>query len=58
MALRAANWAAAEYVGGIPMVVFSALIFRLSLTPHLVEMVGPKAERGRRGRIESHASMT
>jgi hypothetical protein len=56
MALRAANWAAAEYVGGIPMVVFSALIFRLSLTPHLVEMVGP--ERGRRGRIESHASMT
>src|SRR6202521_2561611 len=43
------QFAAAEYVGGILMVVFIALIFRLTLTPHLVEMARWNAESGRRG---------
>src|SRR5207253_312742 len=51
------QFAAAEYVGGILMVVFIALIFRLTLTPHLVEMARRNAESGRRGRMEGHAGM-
>src|SRR5919206_1038639 len=29
---------AAEYLGGLPMVIFLAVIFRLTLTPRLVQM--------------------
>jgi uncharacterized protein len=57
MVLMGWQFAAAEYVGGILMVIFIAVIFRLTLTPHLVEMARRNAVRGRRGRMEGHASM-
>src|SRR5256884_5761064 len=49
--------AAAEFVGGILMVIFIALIFRLTLTPKLVQMAKTQAERGVIGRMEGHATM-
>src|SRR2546429_8012307 len=51
------QFAAAEFVGGILMVIFIALIFRLTLTPKLVEQARQHARQGRRGRMEGHASM-
>jgi uncharacterized membrane protein YraQ (UPF0718 family) len=51
------QFAVAEYAGGIVMVVFMAVILRLTLTPRLVQMARRNAERGRRGRMEGHASM-
>ncbi|HET9110832.1 MAG TPA: permease [Ktedonobacterales bacterium] len=50
-------FAAAEYAGGILMVIMIALIFRLTLTPRLVEMAKAHAERGALGRMEGHAAM-
>src|ERR1700694_2188890 len=50
-------FAAAEYFGGIVMVIFLAVLFRLTLTPRLVEHARRHAEQGRRGRMEGHASM-
>lgn len=47
----------AEYLGGILMVIFIALIFRLTLTPRLVAQAKAHAEQGRRGRMEGHATM-
>src|SRR5215469_17066489 len=44
------QFAAAEYLGGILMVIFIALIFRLTLTPRLVARAKAQAEQGRRGR--------
>jgi uncharacterized protein len=51
------QFAAAEFTGGILMVIFIALIFRLTLTPRLVAMARTHAERGRAGRMEGHAAM-
>src|ERR1700704_6552037 len=51
------QFAAAEYVGGILMVIFIALIFRLTLTPRLVAMALQHAALGARGRMEGHAAM-
>jgi uncharacterized membrane protein YraQ (UPF0718 family) len=51
------QFAAAEYVGGIVMVIFLAVLFRLTLTPRLVESARRHAEEGRRGRMEGHAAM-
>src|SRR5213082_1681879 len=48
---------AAEFVGGILMVIFIALIFRLTLTPRLVEIARAHAEKGLMGRMEGHAAM-
>src|SRR5438876_1329913 len=48
---------AAEFVGGILMVIFIALIFRLTLTPRLVQMAKTQAERGVIGRMEGHVAM-
>jgi len=48
---------AAEFVGGIVMVIFIAVIFRLTLTPKLVQMARAHAERGLTGRMEGHAAM-
>src|SRR5438874_3098375 len=48
---------AAEFVGGILMVIFIALIFRLTLTPRLVQMAKTHAEKGLMGRMEGHAAM-
>jgi len=51
------QFAVAEYVGGILMVVFIALIFRLTLTPRLVQRAREQAEKGLMGRMEGHAAM-
>jgi uncharacterized membrane protein YraQ (UPF0718 family) len=51
------QFTAAEFVGGILMVVFIALIFRLTLTPKLVQMAKAQAEKGLMGRMEGHAAM-
>ena len=51
------QFAAAEFVGGILMVIFIALIFRLTLTPKLVQMAKTQAERGVIGRMEGHVAM-
>ncbi len=48
---------AAEFVGGILMVIFIALLFRLTLTPRLVQMAKTQAEKGLIGRMEGHAAM-
>src|SRR5712691_3658472 len=50
-------FAAAEFSGGIVMIVLLAVIFRLTLTPWLVEMARQHAQKGRRGRMEGHAAM-
>jgi uncharacterized membrane protein YraQ (UPF0718 family) len=47
----------AEYIGGILMVIFIGLIFRLTLTPKLVQMAKAHAEKGLMGRMEGHAAM-
>jgi uncharacterized membrane protein YraQ (UPF0718 family) len=51
------QFAAAEFVGGILMVILIALIFRLTLTPRLVQMARTQAEKGLVGRMEGHAAM-
>ena len=51
------QFAAAEFAGGILMVILIALIFRLTLTPRLVRLAHENAERGLVGRMEGHASM-
>ena len=50
-------FAAAEFSGGIIMVVLLAVLFRLTLTPRLVEMAQQQAEKGLAGRMEGHAGM-
>src|SRR6266705_2197038 len=50
-------FAAAEFAGGILMVIFIAIIFRLTLTPKLIEIARSQAERGVAGRMEGHAGM-
>jgi uncharacterized protein len=51
------QFTAAEYLGGILMVIFIALIFRLTLTPRLVQLAKAQAEKGVMGRMEGHATM-
>src|SRR5438270_2452899 len=51
------QFTAAEFVGGILMVIFIALIFRLTLTPRLVQIARTHAEKGLMGRMEGHAAM-
>ena len=51
------QFTAAEYFGGILMVIFIALIFRLTLTPRLIQMAKDQAEKGLMGRMEGHATM-
>ncbi len=51
------QFTAAEFAGGILMVIFLALIFRLTLTPRLVQMAKAQAEKGAMGRMEGHAAM-
>jgi uncharacterized protein len=50
-------FAASEFLGGILMVILIAVLFRLTLTPRLVEMARRQAERGTLGRMEGHAAM-
>lgn len=51
------QFTAAEFLGGILMVVFIGVIFRVTLTPKLVQMAKAQAERGVLGRMEGHAVM-
>src|SRR2546426_5260223 len=51
------QFTAAEFLGGILMVIFLALIFRFTLTPRLVQMAKTQAEKGMMGRMEGHAAM-
>lgn len=51
------QFTAAEYLGGLLMVIFLAVLFRLTLTPHLVQMAKTQAEKGMMGRMEGHAAM-
>ena len=50
-------FAAAEFTGGILMVILIALIFRVTLTPRLVRLAREHAEQGKLGRMEGHAAM-
>src|SRR5437764_1227042 len=50
-------FAASEFLGGLLMVLLIALIFRLTLTPRLVQMAREQAARGALGRMEGHATM-
>ena len=51
------QFTAAEFIGGILMVIFIAVIFRLTLTPKLVQLAKEHAEKGIMGRMEGHAAM-
>jgi uncharacterized membrane protein YraQ (UPF0718 family) len=51
------QFTAAEFTGGIVMVIIIAIIFRLTLTPRLVQMARDHAARGAVGRMEGHATM-
>ena len=51
------QFAVAEFVGGILMVILIGLIFRLTLKPELVQMARTQAEKGLIGRMEGHATM-
>ncbi len=48
---------AAEYLGGLLMVILLAVMFRLTLTPRLVQRAKSQAEKGVMGRMEGHAAM-
>src|SRR5919197_3512741 len=48
---------AAEFVGGLLMVAILALLFRLTLSPKLVDEAREQAERGLAGKMEGHAGM-
>src|SRR5438874_3368047 len=50
-------FAAAEFLGGLLMILIIALLFRLTLTPRLVALAREHAERGLAGRMEGHAAM-
>jgi uncharacterized protein len=51
------QFAASEFLGGIVIVISIALLFRLTLTPRLVQRAREHAERGATGRMEGHAAM-
>ncbi len=51
------QFTAAEYFGGIIMVILIGLIFRMTLTPKLVEVARANADKGLLGRMEGHAAM-
>ena len=55
--LIAWQFTAAEFVGGLFMVVILALLFRRALTPALVREARVNADRGLAGRMEGHAEM-
>jgi uncharacterized membrane protein YraQ (UPF0718 family) len=51
------QFTAAEYLGGLLMVIFIAVLFRLTLTPRLVQAAKEQAEKGMLGKMEGHAAM-
>ena len=55
--LLAWQFSLAEFVGGPIMIVLLALVFRVLLSPRLVEAARRQADRGRAGSMEGHAAM-
>ena len=51
------QFALGEFVGGPIMIVVIALLFRMFLSPRLLEAARRQAERGRAGSMEGHAAM-
>src|ERR1700736_6562806 len=51
------QFVAAEFAGGLLMVVLLAVLFRLTLRRSLIERAQRQAERGLLGRMEGHAAM-
>jgi len=51
------QFVAAEFAGGLLMIVILVLLFRLTLRPRMVEAARRQAERGIRGRMEGHGAM-
>jgi uncharacterized membrane protein YraQ (UPF0718 family) len=51
------QFAVAEYVGGIVMIIALALLFRAFLTPRLLGVARRQAEKGVAGSMEGHAAM-
>jgi uncharacterized membrane protein YraQ (UPF0718 family) len=51
------QFAAAEFLGGLLMVVLMALLFRMFLSERLVVEARAQAERGLKGKMEGHAEM-
>jgi len=51
------QFAAAEFAGGILMVILIGLIFHFTLAPKLVQMAKTQAEKDLVGRMEGHAAM-
>jgi uncharacterized protein len=48
---------AAEFAGGLVMVVLLAIVFRLTLSPRLTASARAQAERGVLGKMEGHGAM-
>ena len=51
------QFAVAEFLGGVLMVVLMALLFRMFLSNKLVAEARAQAERGLKGKMEGHAEM-
>src|SRR5437868_9465044 len=51
------QFAAAEFLGGMLMVVLMALLIRMFLSQRLITEARAQAERGLRGKMEGHAEM-
>ena len=51
------EFVAAEFVGGVIMIVILALLFRAFLTPKLVDLARRQAERGVHGYMQGHGEM-
>jgi uncharacterized protein len=51
------QFVAAEFAGGITMIVLLAFIFRLTLTPRLTAGAHVQADRGLVGKMEGHGAM-
>ncbi len=51
------QFTAAEFIGGPLMIFILAILFRLFLTPKLVNAARKRAEKGLAGRMEGHAAM-
>ncbi len=47
----------AEFTGGPLMIVILVLLFKVFLTPKMVEEARQQADKGRQGRMEGHAAM-
>lgn len=51
------QFAAAEWIGGVIMIILLALIFRFTITKRLVAIAYQQTNKGIQGRMEGHASM-